>query len=40
MVRVKRSLTDVFALELPAGGTEPYESPVQAAARKLAEETG
>ena len=40
MVRVKRPVVADVTLELPAGSTKPDESPLQAAARELAEETG
>jgi len=40
LVRAKRPLIDDSTLELPAGGARPNETPVQAAARELAEETG
>lgn len=40
MVRVKRPLLADSTLELPAGGVERDESPAQAAARELAEESG
>ena len=40
MVRVKRPVLDDSTLELPAGGSEPGETPEDCAARELAEETG
>jgi len=40
MVRVKRPVIADVTLELPAGSTQEDESPLQAAARELAEETG
>jgi len=40
LVRAKRPLIDDITLELPAGGARTNETPVQAAARELAEETG
>lgn len=40
MVRVKRPVIDDMTLEFPAGGTEPGEDSVRAAAREFAEETG
>lgn len=40
MVRVKRPVIADVTLELPAGSTKEDESPLQAAARELAEETG
>lgn len=40
MVRVKRPVIADNPLELPAGGARENESPVEAAARELAEETG
>ncbi len=40
MVRVKRPVMGDVLLELPAGGVLEQESPEQAAARELAEETG
>ncbi len=40
MVRVKRPVLEDITLELPAGGMERDERPVQTAARELAEETG
>jgi ADP-ribose pyrophosphatase len=40
MVRVKRPVVADMTLELPAGSTKPAESPLQAAARELEEETG
>ncbi len=40
MVRVKRPVLADITLELPAGGTQGNERPVQSAARELAEETG
>ena len=40
MVRVKRSIINDSPLELPAGGAEVNESPIQAAHRELFEETG
>ncbi len=40
MVRVKRPVMGDVLLELPAGGVLEQESPQQAAARELAEETG
>lgn len=40
MVRVKRPVIADIALELPAGSTKDNETPLQAAARELAEETG
>lgn len=40
MVRVKRPLINDNPLELPAGDSLPYETPVEAACRELAEETG
>jgi len=40
MVRVKRPVLDDCPLELPAGGLEPGESPLAAAARELREEAG
>lgn len=40
MVRVKRPVIADTTLELPAGSVQEGESPLQAAARELAEETG
>lgn len=40
MVRVKRPVIADMPLELPAGAASPGESPAQAAARELGEETG
>jgi len=40
MVRVKRPVIADVTLELPAGSTQEDESPLQAAARELREETG
>ena len=40
MVRVKRPIVADVTLELPAGSAKRDESPLQAAARELAEETG
>ena len=40
MVRVKRPVINDMPLELPAGGAEKGEAPVQAASRELMEETG
>jgi len=40
MVRVKRPVIADIALELPAGSTKEHETPIRAAARELAEETG
>jgi 8-oxo-dGTP pyrophosphatase MutT (NUDIX family) len=40
MVRVKRPVLDDVTLELPAGGSDGSEAPLNAAARELAEETG
>jgi 8-oxo-dGTP pyrophosphatase MutT (NUDIX family) len=40
MVRVKRPILDDTTLELPAGGSEPGETPEDCAARELAEEAG
>jgi len=40
MVRVKRPVINDETLELPAGSSEENETPVQAACRELAEETG
>jgi 8-oxo-dGTP pyrophosphatase MutT (NUDIX family) len=40
MVRVKRPVIDDVTLELPAGGLEKDEDPVNGAARELAEEAG
>jgi len=40
MVRVKRPVINDESLELPAGGSEENETPIQAAWRELAEETG
>ncbi len=40
MVRVKRPVINDLALELPAGGIEKGEHPIDAASRELAEETG
>lgn len=40
MVRAKRPVIGDNTLELPAGGAGDNESPVEAAARELAEETG
>jgi 8-oxo-dGTP pyrophosphatase MutT (NUDIX family) len=40
MVRVKRPVIDDITLELPAGSAKENETPLQAAARELAEETG
>ena len=40
MVRQTRYATGLETLELPQGAVEPAESPTQAAARELAEETG
>ncbi len=40
MVRVKRPVIADVTLELPAGSTKEDESPLQAAARELVEETG
>ncbi|MBF0245560.1 MAG: NUDIX hydrolase [Planctomycetes bacterium] len=40
MVRVKRPVMADALLELPAGAVQDQETPVQAAARELAEETG
>lgn len=40
MVRVDRPVVADITLELPAGGAKDSESPVEAAARELAEETG
>ena len=40
MVRVYRPVIADITLELPAGGAKDNESPVEAAARELAEETG
>ncbi len=40
MVRVKRPVIADVTLELPAGSTQGDESPLQAAARELVEETG
>ena len=40
MVRAKRPLIGDAPLELPSGGSREKESPVQACARELAEETG
>ncbi|MFZ2446834.1 MAG: NUDIX hydrolase [Syntrophobacteraceae bacterium] len=40
MVRVKRPIINDMTLELPAGGVEKGENPMQGASRELAEETG
>ena len=40
MVRVKRPVINDITLELPAGGAKENESPLEAAARELGEETG
>ena len=40
MVRVKRRVLADITLEVPAGGTKENESPLEAVARELAEETG
>lgn len=40
MVRVNRPVVTDITLELPAGGAKDNESPVEAAAREMAEETG
>lgn len=40
MVRVNRLVVADVTLELPAGGAKDNESPVEAAGRELAEETG
>jgi len=40
MVRVKRPLINDTPLELPAGDSSAHETPVEAACRELAEETG
>ena len=40
MVRVKRPVINDESLELPAGSSEENETPIQAAWRELAEETG
>ena len=40
MVRVNRPVIGDALLELPAGGVQEEETPLQAAARELAEETG
>lgn len=40
MIRARRPVLDDAPLEFPAGSSEPGESPVQAAARELSEETG
>lgn len=40
MVRAKRPVINDVTLELPAGGTKENESPLEAAARELGEETG
>jgi ADP-ribose pyrophosphatase len=40
MVRVRRPVVRDVTLELPAGSAEKHETPVQGAARELAEETG
>jgi len=40
MVRVRRPVIDDMTLELPAGGTEQGERPLDAAVRELREETG
>lgn len=40
MVRVKRPLIEDNPLELPAGDSFAHETPVKAACRELAEETG
>src|SRR3990172_493227 len=40
MVRVDRPVIADITLELPAGGAKDNESPVEAAAREMVEETG
>ncbi|MBQ2116658.1 MAG: NUDIX hydrolase, partial [Lachnospiraceae bacterium] len=40
MVRQYRNALDRFTLEIPAGGLEPNEPTINAAARELEEETG
>lgn len=40
MIRVKRPVLNDSPLEFPAGGFEDGETPLEAAARELAEETG
>ncbi len=40
MVRVHRPIIDDVTLELPAGGTQENEAPIEAAIREFREETG